>query len=67
MGFSRKKKGRGPYDKIVKYAQELFRQELTPLRTDLQTIRAQNDKTLEYVRQIWNNNGHREGGESEEQ
>ncbi len=65
MGFSRKKKARGPYDKIVKYAQELFRQELTPLRTDLQTIRAQNDKTLEYVRQIWNNVEHREseGGE----
>ncbi len=61
--FHKKKKSRGPYDKIVKTAQELIRQELAPLRADQQAIRAQNDKITEYVRQIWNNMEKREADE----
>ncbi|HWQ62437.1 MAG TPA: hypothetical protein VN521_09015 [Negativicutes bacterium] len=51
--FRKKKSSRGPYDKIVKYAQDLIRQELAPVRVDQQAIRTQNDKITEYVRQIW--------------
>ncbi len=58
--FRKKKPARGPYDKIVKQAQELIRQELAP-------IRAQNDKITEYVRQIWNNVEKREADEDEAQ
>lgn len=53
MAFSRKKKARGAYDKIVKHAQDFLRQELAPIRADQQDIMAQNEKLTEYVRQIW--------------
>ncbi|MDT8902954.1 hypothetical protein [Anaeroselena agilis] len=53
MAFSRRKKARGPYDKIVKHAQEFLRQELAPIRADQQAVMAQNEKITEYVRQIW--------------
>lgn len=53
MAFSHKKKARGPYDKIVKHAQDFLRQELAPIRADQQEIMAQNEKLTEYVRQIW--------------
>lgn len=55
MPVFHRKKTRGPYDKIVKHAVELFRQELSPLRTDQQRILAQNEKITEYIRQIWSN------------
>jgi hypothetical protein len=54
MAVIRRKKARGPYDKIVKLAQELVRQELAPIRADQKAIMAQNEKLTEYVRQIWN-------------
>lgn len=54
MGLVRRKKVRGPYDKIVKHALELFRQELAPLQSGQQALMAQNEKITEYVRQIWN-------------
>jgi hypothetical protein len=66
MGVIRRKKARGPYDKIVRQAQELIRQELAPLKAGQQAIAAQNDKILEYVRQIWSNVAGRPDDESEE-
>lgn len=54
MAVFRRKKARGPYDKIVKQAQEFVRHELAPIRADQQAIMAQNEKLTEYVRQIWN-------------
>ena len=53
MAVIRRKKARGPYDKIVKHAQEFLRQELAPIRADQQVIMAQNEKIAEYTRQIW--------------
>lgn len=54
MAIYRRKKARGPYDKLVKHALELFRQELAPLQSSQQEIKSQNEKITEYVRQIWN-------------
>ncbi len=65
--FRKKKSSRGPYDKIVRQAQELIRQELAPIRADQQAIRAQNDKITEYVRQIWGSVEKRETDEAEAQ
>lgn len=65
--FHRKKSSRGPYDKIVKQAQELIRQELAPVRADQQMIRSQNEKITEYVRQIWSSVDKRDADEDEAQ
>jgi hypothetical protein len=51
MAFGMKK--RGPYDKVIKHVLELFRQELQPLESNQQIIIAQNEKILEFLRQIW--------------
>ncbi|MDR7866948.1 MAG: hypothetical protein RIN56_09000 [Sporomusaceae bacterium] len=53
MAVFRRKKARGPYDKIVKQAQEFLRRELAPIQADQQAIMAQNEKITEYTRQIW--------------
>ncbi len=53
MAVFRRKKARGPYDKIVKQAQEFLRRELAPIQADQQAIMDQNEKLTEYVRQIW--------------
>ena len=63
MATFRKKKSRGPYDKLVKHAVELFRQELAPLQSSQHAIMSQNEKIAEYVRQIWNSQ--REGEKAE--
>ncbi len=65
MGVIRRKKARGPYDKIVKQAQELIRQELAPLKAEQQAVAAQNEKILEYTRQIWHSVSGRPSDESE--
>ena len=66
MGIIRKKKARGPYDKMIKYVVELFRKELAPLVAGQQEIMAQNEKVLEYVRQTWGAVEHRQAGEKQE-
>ena len=51
MPFKTKK--RSPYDKIVKHAIDLLRQELTPLHEAQQKIINQNEKNTTFLRQIW--------------
>jgi len=54
MAFLRK--SRSPYDKIIKHAIELLRQELAPLQDisqSQQKLMAQNEKHTAFLRQIW--------------
>jgi hypothetical protein len=54
MSFRHKK--RSPYDKVVKHAIELLRQELAPLQdisANQLKIIAQNEKHTAFLRQIW--------------
>ncbi|MDR3566280.1 MAG: hypothetical protein P4N59_33260 [Negativicutes bacterium] len=54
MAFRTKK--RSPYDKIVKNVLEQFRQEMAPVRDvalSQERIFAQNEKIIEFLRQIW--------------
>jgi hypothetical protein len=46
-------KKRSPYDKIIKHAVELLRQELSPLHDNQQRIITQNEKNTTFLRQIW--------------
>ena len=49
-------KKRSPYDKIIKQVLDQFRQELAPIQdvtAGQQTIIAQNEKIIHFLRQIW--------------
>lgn len=49
-------KKRSPFDKVIKTAKELLRQELAPLQdvaAKQEKIIAQNEKNTEFLRQIW--------------
>lgn len=69
MPMKKRKKGRASiYDKVMKHAVELLRQELAPLRdvpATQQKILAQNEKITEYVRQIWDSSAQRDSEEQD--
>lgn len=63
MPIGKPKKHRGPYDKMIKHAVELLRQELAPIKEGQQRLLAQNEKITEYIRQLWDEANPREAGE----
>ena len=64
---NKKRTRRSPYDKIARQALEALRQELAPLReisAAQQKLLLQNEKILEYLRQLWDHSNQRAAQES---